>query len=39
MTLVLTPKFNYEEMLKSIVRYKITHLLYDSIVNFTVVNT
>ncbi|KAF8586732.1 phenylacetyl-CoA ligase [Ramaria rubella] len=27
MTLVLTPKFNYEEMLQSIVRYKITHLM------------
>ena len=29
MTLIIMPKFNYEEMLKSIVRYKVTHLLYD----------
>ncbi|KAF8586727.1 phenylacetyl-CoA ligase [Ramaria rubella] len=27
MTLVLTPKFNFEGMLRSIVRYKITHLM------------
>ncbi|KAF8504116.1 phenylacetyl-CoA ligase [Gautieria morchelliformis] len=27
MTVVLTAKFNYEEMLKNIVRYKISHLL------------
>ncbi|KAF8524800.1 phenylacetyl-CoA ligase [Hysterangium stoloniferum] len=27
LTLVLTAKFNYEQMLKNIVRYKITHLL------------